>query len=294
MSRSLVQTLLISGRICSAFGPQPSASAVLWASTIRCDHDAYSADSSGFGDSPVPGGGTRPGSGAAAAGGAARGAADGPAVEDQWSFNFDAGWGNFGFANSLFDQPERTGVEESLSDQWFEGFVKPALSASYTPASSSEIFGKVSAVGERTYGSVPAAFGERHLVVRARRSLHRLAIGQGAGRLAKTPWISLSDARSTRWDTASCSATATAEGGSRGGYWTTPGKRSSWRRSAASTRGPQGGKLLSRQGRTSGARHRDPVVGRELRIGSIGEDSTLGATYLSLMADAEFGPNGTG
>jgi hypothetical protein len=47
-----------------------------------------------------------------------------------------------------------------MSDQWFEGYVKPALSATRTLVSSSQIYGKVSAVGERTYGSVPAEFGE--------------------------------------------------------------------------------------------------------------------------------------
>ena len=47
-----------------------------------------------------------------------------------WTFNFDAGWGSFGFANSLFDNPKEPGVDENLSDQWFEGYVKPALSGS--------------------------------------------------------------------------------------------------------------------------------------------------------------------
>ncbi len=78
----------------------------------------------------------------------------------KWTFNFDAGWGTFGFANSLYDNPKEPGVDENLSDQWFEGHMKPALSASYTLASSSEFYGKISAVGERTYGSVPAAFGQ--------------------------------------------------------------------------------------------------------------------------------------
>src|SRR4030095_11951115 len=49
-----------------------------------------------------------------------------------WTFNFDAGWGTFGFGNSLFINPKDPGVEENLSDQWFEGYVKPALSAIYT------------------------------------------------------------------------------------------------------------------------------------------------------------------
>src|SRR5438045_429705 len=78
----------------------------------------------------------------------------------KWTFNFDAGWGTFGFANSLYNNTHDPGVPENLSDQWFEGYVKPALSWSYTLPSSSELYGKISAVGERTYGSVPPAFGE--------------------------------------------------------------------------------------------------------------------------------------
>src|SRR5262245_19942901 len=68
-----------------------------------------------------------------------------------WQFNFDAGWGSFGFANSLFNNPKEPGVDENLSDQWFEGYVKPALSGAYTLGSSSQVYGKISAVGERTY-----------------------------------------------------------------------------------------------------------------------------------------------
>src|SRR5882672_6572282 len=75
-----------------------------------------------------------------------------------WTFNFDAGWGTFGFANSYYNNPKGTEAE-NLSDQWFEGFVKPSLSGSYKLASSSELYGKVSVVGERTYGSVPALYG---------------------------------------------------------------------------------------------------------------------------------------
>ena len=70
----------------------------------------------------------------------------------KWTFNFDAGWGTFGFANSLYNNPKEPGVEENLSDQWFEGYVKPAISGSHAFASASELYGKVSVVGERTYG----------------------------------------------------------------------------------------------------------------------------------------------
>jgi hypothetical protein len=140
-----------------------------------------------------------------------------PAVK--WTFNFDAGWGTFGFANSLFINPKEPAVEENLSDQWFEGYVKPALSATHAFASSSEIYGKVSAVGERTYGSVPdlfgrdvSSFGAEDLYV-GWRSGKSLSIGENA--------IDVSVGRRRYelghgfllWDGAS-------EGGSRGGYWT--------------------------------------------------------------------------
>jgi hypothetical protein len=76
-----------------------------------------------------------------------------------WTFNFDASWGTFGFGNSLFEDP-REGVANNLSDQWFEGAIKPAISGAYKFASSSEIYGRVSAVGERTYGAAPGLVGE--------------------------------------------------------------------------------------------------------------------------------------
>src|SRR5215218_10432852 len=44
-----------------------------------------------------------------------------------WTFNFDAGWGTFGFGNSYFTNPKGD-IPENLSDQWFEGYIKPALS----------------------------------------------------------------------------------------------------------------------------------------------------------------------
>src|SRR5215831_5994077 len=73
-----------------------------------------------------------------------------------WTFNFTAGWGSFGFGNSLFLNPKVPDVATNLSDQWFEGFVKPALSGTFKWKSASEIYGRLSAVGERTYGSAPA------------------------------------------------------------------------------------------------------------------------------------------
>ena len=135
-----------------------------------------------------------------------------------WTFNLDAGWGTFGFANSLFNNPKE-GVEENLSDQWFEGYVKPALSATYTLASSSQIYGKLSAVGERTYGSVPEAFGQdissfypEDLSI-GWRSGESLEIGENA--------IDLTVGRARyRLGHGFLLYDGAAEGGSRGGYWT--------------------------------------------------------------------------
>jgi hypothetical protein len=136
-----------------------------------------------------------------------------------WTFNSDAGWGSFGFANSLYKNTKDIAVNQNLSDQWFEGYVKPALTGVYARPSSSEFYGKASAVGERTYGSVPAvfgtdvsSFGPEDLYV-GWRSGKSLSIGENAvditvGRAPFTLGHGF-----LLYDGAS-------EGGSRGGYWT--------------------------------------------------------------------------
>ena len=135
-----------------------------------------------------------------------------------WTFNFDAGWGSFGFANSLFNNPKE-GVQENLSDQWFEGYVKPALGAIYRFKSSSEIYGKVSAVGERTYGSVPQPFGQDVSSFQ----VEDLSIGwrSGTALTAGQNAVDLSVGRTRyRLGHGFLLFDGAAEGGSRGGYWT--------------------------------------------------------------------------
>src|SRR5689334_16174386 len=46
---------------------------------------------------------------------------------ENWTFNFDAAWGTFGFGNSLYTDV-RPDPSENLGNNWFEGFIKPALS----------------------------------------------------------------------------------------------------------------------------------------------------------------------
>jgi hypothetical protein len=138
----------------------------------------------------------------------------------KWTLNIDAGWGNFGFANSLYVNPKEPGTDENLSDQWFEGFVKPALSAEYTLESSSVLYGKISAVGERTYGSVPEAFGEdvssfgpEDLSIGWRSGDALPGLGSNALDLVvgRAPY---------RLGHGFLLFDGAAEGGSRGGYWT--------------------------------------------------------------------------
>jgi hypothetical protein len=211
-----------------------------------------------------------------------------------WTFNLDAGWGTFGFGNSLYDNPKEPGVEENLSDQWFEGYVKPALSATRTLASSSQIYGKVSAVGERTYGSVPAAFGQdvssfqaEDLFIgwRSGKSLDRFGenavdftVGRAQYRLGHGFLL---------WD-------GGAEGGSRGGYWTNARKAFQF---AAIGRFKPGAHTVETfyldkdelEESDSGSR----LWGANYEY-SIGEETTLGATYMKWFADAALRPGRDG
>ena len=196
----------------------------------------------------------------------------------KWTFNFDAGWGTFGFGNSLFNNPKEPGVEENLSDQWFEGYVKPAVSATYTLASSSEIYGKVSAVGERTYGSVPepfgqdvSSFGPEDLSI-GWRSGKSLTIGENA--------LDFTVGRAQyRSGTASCCSTARRKAAAAAATGPTPARRSSSRRSGGSNRCPHRRSVLSRQGRTRRKRQRQPAVGHQLRVQHRRSDDARGHVH---------------
>jgi hypothetical protein len=211
-----------------------------------------------------------------------------------WTFNFDAGWGTFGFGNSLFNNPKEPGVDEKLSDQWFEGYVKPALSATYTLGSSSEIYGKVSAVGERTYGSIPAAFGEdvssfgpEDLFIgwRSGKSIEALGenaldfvVGRAQYRLGHG-FLLLDGA---------------AEGGSRGGYWTNARKAFELAAIGRFKPGPHTieGFYLDKdelEESDSGSR----LWGANYEF-SRGEKTTVGVTYMKWFADLEFRPQRDG
>jgi hypothetical protein len=117
-----------------------------------------------------------------------------------WKFNFDAAWGTFGFANSLYTnvRPDPSG---NLSDNWFEGYLKPALLGQHR-SGESELYGKISGVGERTYGAPPSLVGESASSFKQ----EDLYIGWRSGKSFSTQTICLTSQQAvlrTRLDTAS-------------------------------------------------------------------------------------------
>ncbi len=211
----------------------------------------------------------------------------------EWTFNLDAGWGTFGFANSLYDNPKNPGVDEDLSDQWFEGYVKPALSAKYTFASSGEVYGKVSVVGERTYGSVPdlygqdvSSFGPEDLYI-GWRSGESLTIGENA--------LDFTIGRAQyRLGHGFLLFDGASEGGSRGGYWTNARKAFEF---AAIGRLKPGSHTIELfyldkdelKESDSGSR----LWGTNYEY-SAGESTTVGATYMKWFANAAIAPERDG
>ncbi len=71
---------------------------------------------------------------------------------------FSAGWGFFGFNNSLYANSHDE-VEQDLSDNWMEGYVKGGFSLTHSLSGGSEIYGAITGVGERTYNAPPPIVG---------------------------------------------------------------------------------------------------------------------------------------
>ena len=71
---------------------------------------------------------------------------------------FSAGWGFFGFGNSLYANSHDE-VEQDLSDNWMEGYVKGGFSMTHKLSGGSELYGALTGVGERTYNAPPPIVG---------------------------------------------------------------------------------------------------------------------------------------
>jgi len=208
-----------------------------------------------------------------------------------WAFNIDVGLGAFGFQNSLYTnvRPDPSG---NLSDNWAESFVKPAISGEFA-VGRSQIYGKLSTVGERTFAAPPSIVGEDASSFK----IEDLSIGWRSGQSVGSS-DNLLDFTVGRtqykighglllWD-------GGGEGGSRGGFWSNA--RKAWEFAAVGRLKPKNHTLelfyLDRdevpEGDT-GTR----LWGANYEL-AVGDKSTFGASYLKFHADQEAKPDRDG
>jgi alginate export protein len=200
-----------------------------------------------------------------------------------WTFNLDAGLGAFGFNNSLYRdvRPDPVG---DLSDNWFESYAKPALSGTLR-AGKGQFFGKISAVGERTYSAPPPLVGSEASSFMVEdlyigwRSGKALSIGENAlqftfGRAQYRIGHGL-----FLWD-------GGGEGGTRGGFWSNA--RKAWALAGIARfhakKNTLEGFYLDRN-EVPEAETGTRVVGGNYER-AIGKATTLGATYAHFMSDS--------
>lgn len=204
----------------------------------------------------------------------------------QWSFNFDATFGVFGFADSLYTDPKPEQPSGDLSDNWLEGSIKPALSVEHTTGDAAQLYGKVSAAGVRTYGSAPTLVGEdassfdvEDLYIGWRSGASLGALGENAldftiGRARYELGHGM-----LLWDGA-------PDGGTRGGYWT--GARKAFEMAAIGRFKPGAhtleGFYLDKDDNPEADSH-SKVRGVNYQY-AMGEHTTLGATYMRWSANA--------
>ena len=209
-----------------------------------------------------------------------------PAGAD-WTFNLDATFGTFGFGNSLYRNP-RPDPSGDLGDNWNEGTIKAGLSGVHA-TDTGEWYGKLSGVGEGTFSSSPTlvggdstSFGVEDLYIGWRsggdKPLWDFSVGREPYKLGHGMLL---------YDGAS-------EGGSRGGYWTNARKAFEF---AGIARFKPGNSTIE-------AFYLDRDELPESDSGSklwgvnyeyaIGEDTTLGATYMSWSAKESMAPQRDG
>lgn len=122
---------------------------------------------------------------------------------------FSAGWGFFGFGNSLYANSHDE-VEQNLSDNWMEGYVKGGLGLTHKLSGGGELYAKVTGVGERTYHAPPpvvggeaSSFDVEDLYIGWRNEVVDFVVGRTQYKLGHGMLIH----------------DGGSEGGSRGGFW---------------------------------------------------------------------------
>jgi hypothetical protein len=211
--------------------------------------------------------------------------------QGNWTFNLDAGFGAFGFANSLYTnaRPDPSG---NLSDNWLETFVKPAISGSFAVAQG-EIYGKASVVGERTFAAPPSAVGEDASSFQVEDAYVGWRSGKSVGTSENLLDFTLGRAPYKighgflLWDGA-------GEGGSRGGFWTNA--RKAWEFAAVGRAKP--GKNTFELFYLDRDEVPESDTGTKLWGGNyefaLDEQTTLGLTYMSFSANQAQRPDRDG
>jgi len=211
-----------------------------------------------------------------------------------WTFNFDASAGTFGFADSLYTDPKPEQPSGDLSDNWSEASVKPALSAEYSTSSSSRIYGKFSAVGTRTFGAAPTLVGDDASSFDIEDAYVGWRSGNSLGDLGEDVLDFTVGRAQYTLGHGMLLYDGSADGGSRGGYWT--GARKAFEFAAIGRFKPGN--------HTFEAFYLDkddmPEADSDSRLWgvnyeyAIGEDTTLGATYMKWSADENEAPQRDG
>jgi len=211
-----------------------------------------------------------------------------------WKFHLDVSWGMFGFHNALYTNSKPDDPSGNLGDHWFEGAAKPGLSATHTFSGSWQIFGKISAAGERTFGAPPTLVGEAassfevddlYLGLRSGKLLGGLDENALEFTVGRVPY-QIGHGYLV-WD-------GTVEGGTRGGYWSNIRRAFAFASIGRFKTGPHTLEAFylvrdELPEATTGSR----VAGFNYEV-ALGEATTLGATYLRGFAHADKKPTRDG
>jgi Alginate export len=205
-----------------------------------------------------------------------------------WTFNINAGLGAFAFSNSLYANP-RPDPSGDLSSNWQESYVKPALSGDFKLDNGSVVFGKGSIVGARTFSAPPSIVGESASGYHAEdlyvgwRSGTSLGLGEDAIEitLGRAPY---------KVGHGFLIYDGAGDGGSRGGFWS--GARSAWERAAIGRLNVGNHTLetfyLERDDLPE-AETDTKLWGANYEL-AVGENSTVGLTYVKASADEDILP----
>ncbi|HSC66132.1 MAG TPA: hypothetical protein VLC79_00465 [Cellvibrio sp.] len=210
-----------------------------------------------------------------------------------WTFNFDASVGAFGFGNSLYTNPRPGEPSGDLTANWTEGVAKPTIGGEYTMDSSAQIYGKFSVVGERTYGSAPDLVGGDAGSFKEEDAYLGWRSGNTIGGGENVLDLTLGRAQ-YQLGHGMLLYDGSSEGGSNGGYWTNARKAFEF---AAIGRFKPGNNTFEAfyldKDELPESDSNTEIAGFNYEY-AIGEDTTLGATYMTLSADPDDAPDRDG